>query len=206
MFTGIIEETLMVKSLVRIGLFSRLTLESPSFYNEIKLGDSISVCGVCLTVEYINAKVVVFSIMNDTLKKTSINFLKTGNIVNIERALKVGNRIDGHIVSGHVDCFLKIKNISNDIKGYNIFFDIPYQYKNFLNKGSSIAIEGISLTVQDYDYSKVKISIIPETLKRTNFKNKKSGNFINVEFDMFLKTSNKNNNITIEYLNSLGYM
>lgn len=205
MFTGIIEAISKVKSISGNGSYNRLVLESPSFYSEINPGDSISVCGICLTAEKINKSSIFFSVMKDTIQKTSISFLKSGNIVNIERALEVGNRIDGHLVSGHVDCSLKISNIKKDNQGFNIFLNIPSVFRDFLYKGSSIAIEGVSLTVQEYDFPKAKVSIIPETLNRTNLKFKKTGDIVNIEFDMLLKKSNRKRDISIDYLNSLGY-
>lgn len=141
--------------------------------------------------------------MTDTVKKTSAVFFKPGQFVNLERAVKADGRLDGHIVSGHVDCAVRILRLQKNSKENSLFFRIHDKFRDFLFTGCSIAVDGISLTVQDYKFPTVKVSLIPETIEKTNLFYKKTGEYINLEFDIILKKYQRNSGITMKKLESV---
>ena len=183
MFTGIIEEIGRLKSLNggRIEIFCEKIL------SDIKIGDSISVNGICLTVVEFGKDFFAADVMPETFRKTSLSEINRGGILNLERALKVGDRLGGHIVSGHIDGVGKVLSIRAE--GNALFIEISAE--NFLLKQiaakGSVALDGISLTVVDSGAEKFSVSMIPHTREVTNFKNKKIGSLVNIETDILAK-------------------
>ena len=179
MFTGIIEEVGRLKNLSggRIEIFCEKILE------DVKIGDSISVNGICLTVVDFGENFFAADVMPETFRKTSLadkNF-------NLERAVKVGDRLGGHIVSGHIDGVGKILSIRAE--GNALLIDVAAE--NFLLKQiapkGSVALDGISLTVVDAGSEKFSVSMIPHTRAVTNFKDKRAGSLVNIETDVLAK-------------------
>ena len=179
MFTGIIEEVGRLKSLDggRIEIFCEKVLE------DVKIGDSINTNGICLTVVDFGENFFAADVMPETFRKTSLadkNF-------NLERALKIGERFGGHIVSGHIDGVGKILSIRAE--GNALLIDVAAE--NFLLKQiapkGSVALDGISLTVVDADSENFSVSMIPHTRAVTNFKDKRVGSFVNIETDVLAK-------------------
>ncbi|CUU05762.1 riboflavin synthase alpha chain [Candidatus Kryptobacter tengchongensis] len=187
MFTGIIEEVGKVKSVVQKGKARVFAISSEKLLNDIKIGDSVAVNGVCLTVfEKLNEYFKVEAV-EETIKKTNLGNLKTGDRVNLELSLKLGDRLGGHIVLGHVDTTGVIENILKLKNSWIFDIKFPSEFRKYIIPKGSIAVDGISLTIAEVDDSKFKVSIIPFTWENTNLKFKRSGDRVNLEFDFFGK-------------------
>ncbi len=162
-----------------------ISLENP-LLKELEIGASVAVDGVCMTVTKINKTNVYFDAMKETLELTTIGTIKNGVNVNIERSLKYGGELGGHIVSGHVHGKSKIKRIDTSKKNNHvIYFSIPETLKKYIFSKGFIALNGTSLTIVSVDKSTniFNVSFIPETLKSTTFGEKKEGDDINIEID-----------------------
>ncbi|CUT03391.1 riboflavin synthase [Candidatus Kryptobacter tengchongensis] len=187
MFTGIIEEVGKVKSVVQKGKARVFAISSEKLLNDIKIGDSVAVNGVCLTVfEKLNEYFKVEAV-EETIKKTNLGNLKTGDRVNLELSLKLGDRLGGHIVLGHVDTTGVIENILKLKNSWIFEIKFPSEFRKYIIPKGSIAVDGISLTIAEVDDGKFKVSIIPFTWENTNLKFKRSGDRVNLEFDFFGK-------------------
>lgn len=186
-FTGIIEEKGVVKSITNGSTSAVLTIGCKRVLKGTKLGDSIAVNGVCLTVTSMGSDYYTADIMHETLNRSSLGGLKAGSIVNLERAMAADGRFGGHIVSGHIDSTGNILNIEEDDNA--IWYHIgakPDTVKYIVEKGS-IAIDGISLTVAAVDNTSFKVSTIPHTRKETNLSERKIGDIVNLECDIIGK-------------------
>ena len=196
MFTGIVEATGKIISLTKKKSNLELTIEC-SFTKELKIGQSVSHNGVCLTVEKINSskKNYVVTAIKETLSKTNLGKLKLGDKVNLERSLRVGDRLDGHFVQGHVDCTAEVKSIKKEKGSYLFQFKIQNsKFKNLIIEKGSICINGVSLTVVnlspnggDREGVIFSVAIIPHTFTHTNFSSLKIGSKVNIEFDILGK-------------------
>jgi len=153
----------------------------------LKLGQSVALNGVCLTVTGIDKSKCNFEMIEETTKKTDLGNLRIGGIVNVERSLKVGERLEGHFVLGHVDGVGKITKIEKKPKEVQIWFEIPKSLARFVVQKGSIAIDGISLTVVDVKKNLASVCLIPHTIDVTNFSTKKVGDKINIETDILGK-------------------
>jgi len=188
MFSGIVEELGGVKKISRRGAATLLEVKAEKVSEDIKIGDSISVNGTCLTlVKNDAAGVLSFEVINQTLKATNLGSLSIGDKVNLERALVVGERIFGHFVSGHIDCLGVIRRKSY-LQG-NLFFDIavPRQFMPFILDKGSVAVDGISLTVAGKKADIFSVYIIPHTLKNTTLGFKGPADKVNIECDILAK-------------------
>lgn len=208
MFTGIIEETGRVKTITnnKIIIFAKTVLEGT------KLGDSISVNGVCLTVTSIGKDFFEADVSAETIRVTALSELKTGYFVNLERAAQVGARLGGHIVSGHIDGVGRGKYIEKAGGFYNLTIEIPSELSKYVVKKGSVTVDGISLTVADIIDNTVKIAVIPHTFENTNLKVLKIGDFVNIETDIlakyiekFLSTGDNKSGISMEFLMEHGF-
>ena len=207
MFTGIIEELGTLKSLNG----GRIEITCAKILEDIKIGDSICTNGICLTVTDFAENYFAADVMPETFRKTSLENLNIGGAINLERAMKVGDRFGGHIVSGHIDGVGKISNIRTD--GNAIFINISAE--NFLLKQiaakGSVALDGISLTVVDADTENFSVSMIPHTRAVTNFKFKRVGSVVNIETDILAKyierlmTFKTSSEITKDFLLENGF-
>jgi riboflavin synthase len=187
MFTGIIEEVGKIKEKRCKGSGCKMIVEGEKIFEDLKIGDSISVNGVCLTVEEIENKNFSVSLSFHTLKNTNLGDIKIGEYVNLERALKIGDRIGGHFLTGHIDFKTKIYSFKKNGEFYLMKILIPEEYRKFIVKKGSIGIDGISLTVAETFENGIVIYLIPFTIENTNLKYKKQGDFVNVEIDIFAK-------------------
>lgn len=189
MFTGIIENIALVKEIKKDGDNLIFTFES-DLTSELKIDQSISHNGICLTVVDIIDNTYSVVAIKETVLKSSIKNWKVGDKVNLERAMKIGNRLDGHIVQGHVDQVGVCEKISEELGSW--YFTFKYEKSNniTIEKGS-IAINGVSLTVVDSQTNKFSVAIIPYTYNHTNFKNLNIGDTVNLEFDMVGKYISK---------------
>jgi len=187
MFTGIIEEVGKIKSVSRTGKSRIFSVMSKKLLSEIKIGDSVSVNGVCLTVFDKSGDSFKVEAVEETIKKTNLGDLKSGDPVNLELALKLGERLGGHIVQGHVDTTGVIESIKKLRNSWIFWVKFPSEFRKYLILAGSIAVDGISLTVADIARDKFKVSIIPYTFDNTNLKFRKVGDRVNLEFDLFGK-------------------
>ncbi|UCH79854.1 MAG: riboflavin synthase [Nitrospiraceae bacterium] len=185
MFTGLVEIQGAVTSVRETDNGIRLSLKPiPEF--ELRLGDSVSVNGVCLTVTKHN-KEISFDVSPETMRSTNLGELKNSDSVNLERALRLSDRLGGHIVSGHVDNVGSIREIKKAGEYTFYRFDATNDILKYVVKKGSIAIDGISLTVVDLDSSSFSVAIIPHTLSATNIGKKKVGDRVNLEVDIIGK-------------------
>ena len=189
MFTGIIENIALVKEIKKDGDNLIFTFES-DLTSELKIDQSISHNGICLTVVDITDNTYSVVAIKETVLKSSIKNWKVGDKVNLERAMKIGNRLDGHIVQGHVDQVGVCEKISEELGSWYFTFRYEKSDNITIEKGS-IAINGISLTVVDSQTNKFSVAIIPYTYNHTNFKNLNIGDTVNLEFDMVGKYISK---------------
>lgn len=187
MFTGIIEETGLIANLQKNKNGLRLTLTAKKVLAGTKIGDSIAVNGVCLTVVNLTKTTLAFDVMAVTGADSLTGSLKKGLTVNLERALAANERLGGHFVSGHVDTVGTIKKITKKTNLYEVAVAYNQQYAQYVVRKGSIAIDGISLTVQELDQKSFTVGIIPHTLISTSLNNKKVGDKVNLEFDLLAK-------------------
>lgn len=216
MFTGIIEEMGIVKSIKS----KVITIEANKIFDDLKLGDSVAVNGTCLTVSSFEGKTSpkIFNadITSETLSRTNLGDLKSGFKVNLERALTLNGRLGGHIVSGHIDGVGIIKNISKNAEDIELTIEVPPNLIKYIIEKGSVAVDGISLTVAKVNKNYFSIAIIPHTLKETILYYKKAGDKVNIENDIIGKyvekllsfnniNNNKNSNINMEFLIKNGF-
>ncbi|RMA96988.1 riboflavin synthase [Hydrogenothermus marinus] len=187
MFTGLIEEVGKVNQIIPKQDGILLKVNAKKILEDIKLGDSIAVNGVCLTTVDFDNSSVSFEVSKETLKRSNLKNIKTGDFVNLERALKASDRLGGHIVQGHVDTTGTIYQKSKVGEHTELIIEIPLDYTSLVIEKGSIAIDGISLTINYIKSNKIYINIIPHTLENTNLKYKKVGELVNIEFDIFSK-------------------
>ncbi|WP_271406294.1 riboflavin synthase [Tenacibaculum soleae] len=186
MFTGIIETLGIVKSVVKDKGNLHVTVKS-DITNELKIDQSVAHNGVCLTVVAIADDEYTVTAIKETIDKTNIGDLKEGDAVNLERAMKLGARLDGHIVQGHVDKTGVCKNIKDE-NGSTVFtFSYNFEGANVTIEKGSITVNGVSLTVVNSKKDEFSVAIIPYTLEHTTFKNFVVGSKINLEFDVIGK-------------------
>ena len=189
MFTGIIENLSEIKEInkegdnLSISLISKIT-------NELKIDQSLSHNGVCLTVVDINDNIYKVTAIKETILKSSIKNWRIGDIINIERAMKLGDRPDGHMVQGHVDQTATCTKISEENGSWYFYFEYQKSSNLTIEKGS-ISINGVSLTIVESMDNGFSVAIIPYTYENTNFKNIKVGDLVNIEFDMIGKYIHK---------------
>jgi riboflavin synthase len=183
MFTGIIEAMGEISSLTKEGSNLHIEVKSP-ITSELKIDQSVAHNGVCLTVVEINDDNYIVTAIKETLDKSNIGNLEIGSAVNLERSMKLGERLDGHIVQGHVDQTATCTSI-NEADGSTYYtFTYDGKYENVTIEKGSITVNGVSLTVIDSKENKFSVAIIPYTIKHTNFNTFKIGAKVNLEFDV----------------------
>lgn len=187
MFTGIIEETGKLLGLEQSGSSAKIKIAASLVLGGTKIGDSIAVNGVCLTVVEIAHNFFVADAMPETLRRTNLGALKNGDVVNLERAMPCDGRFGGHIVSGHIDGIGKISAIQNEANAIWFYISAPGEILDLIVPKGSIALDGISLTVAKIDSAQFAVSVIPHTQTQTNLLFKKSGDTVNIENDIIGK-------------------
>lgn len=182
MFTGIIEVIGAITAISKKG--DNLTFSiNPPFLSELKIDQSISHNGVCLTVDGIFNDCYTVTAIKETLLRTNLGTLTVGDSVNLERCLKLSDRLDGHIVQGHVDCVAWVSNIKSQNGSWEFYFE--YDQKDFITvEKGSISVNGVSLTVVQSMRGKFSVAVIPYTFEHTNFRTLETGNPVNLEFDI----------------------
>ena len=190
MFTGIIVGTGKVTKLnpkPKSRSAIQMTVDLGKYARGLKIGQSVAINGVCLSTTKISRDKCVFEMIDETIKKTDLGNVNAGSIVNIERSLKVGDRLEGHFVLGHIDGVATITKIEKKPKEVKFWFKIPKKLTKYVVKKGSIALDGISLTVVDAKKDITSVCLIPQTIKVTNFKSKKVGDRLNIETDILGK-------------------
>lgn len=187
MFTGLIEEVGQIKQISKKTDGLNLTVRCSKVTEGTKIGDSIAVNGVCLTVVNIDRDSLAFEVSQETLKRSNISNLKVMEPVNLERAMIAGGRFGGHIVQGHIDTTGYIISIKPTVNHTELSIQIPTSYTDYVIEKGSIAIDGISLTINYIKENNIYLNIIPHTLENTNLKFRKVGDLVNLEFDILGK-------------------
>lgn len=187
MFTGIVEEIGKIKAIKKGKNSARLVINAKKVLEDVKLGDSIAVNGVCLTVTEFSNSAFGVDVMHESLRKSSLSTLKNDSSVNLERAMLLNGRFGGHIVSGHIDGTGKIINIKNDDNAIWYTISAKDKIMKYIIEKGSITIDGISLTVANLSESDFSVSIIPHTQEETILKTKKIGDIVNLENDCIAK-------------------
>ncbi len=189
MFSGIITEVSFIRKMTRKAGSYELVIKSDMISSSSREGDSIAVDGVCLTLKNNdkNKGLLAFDIMEITFKDTRFKYITRNEKVNLEKALEFGVSVSGHLVQGHVDAVAEVNRIkiAKDIATLEI--KIPEQFNKLILKKGSIAINGVSLTIQDMKGKIISVGIIPYTLSATNLKDLRTRSFVNIEFDLFAK-------------------
>jgi riboflavin synthase len=212
MFTGIVEEIGKIRSVTRLGDKSCLVIQAKRVLKNIQLGDSINIDGVCQTVTAFDSQSFSVDTLDTSLKKTTLGKLKTGNLVNLERALRADSRLGGHIVQGHINCTVRISTL--ETRGNNVYLavEIPEEQLRYCVNEGSIALDGISLTIAELNGTMAVMNIIPATLKATTLGSKRTGDLLNLETDIIgryveklLLPTAKAKGLTFERLKELGY-
>ena len=208
MFTGISEEKGLIQSIGD----DYIIVKCCKVLEGSKIGDSIAVNGVCLTLTELGKDFFRADVSSETFKVTALRTLRNGGFVNLERAMPADGRFGGHIVLGHVDGVAKIVSIIKNREFFDLIIELnPDEIRSIVRKGS-ITVNGISLTVAEITGERVKMAIIPHTFENTNLSNLKSGDFVNIEVDIlakyvekFLSTSDNKSGISMDFLERNGF-
>jgi len=209
MFTGLIETTGKVVEIERRGVW-RLTIASA--LPQLDIGSSIAVNGACLTVVFSKKGFFSVEVMRETLERTNLSLLKIGDEVNLERPLKVGDRLEGHFVLGHVDCMGKITQLIHEGDSRRMWLSVPEEYVDYIVPKGSVAIDGVSLTIASIEGSSFSVALIPHTLRVTNLGHRKVGDLVNLEFDILGKyirrmlRKEEGRGVTLELLKEHGFI
>jgi len=187
MFTGLIEEIGTVQSVLSQGSNRRITVKGAVVMDDLKIDDSISINGACQTV--ISRTEHTFDVVSiaETLEKTTLHSLKTGTKVNLERAMKLGGRMGGHIVQGHVDCVGRVISIELMNGSWNVWIEFASHFSKYVVPVGSICIDGVSLTVARTEANRLMVAVIPHTLEVTMLGSARAGSPVNLEFDILGK-------------------
>lgn len=187
MFTGIVEAVGNVREIKGADKGISLRISAPGILDDLKIGDSIAVNGVCLTAKSVNVNDFVADVSVETLSRTNLGKLRTGDKVNLERALRLSDRLGGHIVSGHIDGTARFKEKKSEGESVRLSFSLGKEYLRYVITKGSIAIDGISLTVNEVVNDGFSVNIIPHTAHNTTILDKKAGEEVNIEVDMIGK-------------------
>lgn len=211
MFTGIVEEIGLIKKIDRKGQGLQLMISCHKVLDDMKIGDSISTNGVCLTVTSFGSDYYTADVMPETVKLSTFTHLKSGKSVNLERALALGDRLGGHMVSGHIDGTGEIIRKVKDNNATRLFIRCSEELLRYIVKKGSITLDGISLTVASITHCEFEVSIIKQTKEETTLIDKAIGEYINIENDLVAKyiekfMSTKNHTITTDFLKENGFM
>ena len=213
MFTGLIEQVGNVNNIKKVNDGYLLDILTSIKFEDVKIGDSIAINGVCLTVEEINNHNVSFFCAKNTFNITNLKYIKVNDKVNIERALKLSSRLDGHILTGHVETVVEVLKIEKNLNTYNFKFKLPdYNLRKYMCSKGSIGVNRISLTIAFIENEYFEVIVIHHTLEKTNLKYLKEKNYVNIETDIMAKYVENmlklNNTGKIDYnkLNEYGFL
>ena len=211
MFTGLIETVGKIKTISAKKDYKVFQIESNFPQSELSLGESISCDGACLTVVAFDSKTFTVEASQETADRTIITHYKTGHPINLERAMKLGSRMGGHIVSGHIDCCGKVSSLSPVGNSIEIVVSYSPEFDNLVIEKGSIAINGVSLTINKVNTGSLSVNIIPHTEQNTTLSSLKQNDAVNLEFDMIGKYiakalhTKENKSLTIQKLIESGW-
>jgi riboflavin synthase len=187
MFTGLIEELGRVEWLRRGEGVAQLAVRAPEVSKGVRLGDSIAVNGCCLTVTLAQDGILIFDLLEETMKRANLGALKPGSAVNLERSLTVGSKLGGHFVQGHVDTTIALKHSAKHGSDLRLEFEMPPEFAGYIAYKGSVAINGTSLTISEVGEDSFTVWIIPHTASATNLGSLHAGERVNLECDMLAK-------------------
>lgn len=213
MFTGLIEAVCKVKSVRKSGRSMLLAIDLGNLADESKIGDSIAVNGVCLTITKFEGSVAAFDVSSETLTKSTLDKLSPSSLVNIERALKTTDRFGGHFVQGHIDGTAVVKAIDKQDQFAEMRFAAEPELVDYFVVKGSVAVDGVSLTIAGIEKNSFSVAFIPETLKNTTLGKVKIGDIVNIETDIVVKTIKsqldkilpQTQSLTVDKLKDLGF-
>lgn len=218
MFTGIIEGLGTIKQIQPVDQGKRVAIEADFTLDQTKIGDSIAVSGACLTAVSVAGQRFEVDVSPETLAKTTFGKARIGERVNLERALRLGDRLDGHLVSGHIDGMGTLKSKRPAGNAVVVAIEVPTPLLRYMIIKGSVAVDGISLTINDCDRNGFEVSIIPHTAKLTTIGFKNAGDLVNIETDMIGKyverfitgtddaASNGKTSIDMQFLAKTGFL
>lgn len=216
MFTGLIQAVGKVRSLKRQGHSATLQIESDLVAEDLQLGESIAVNGACLTVVAWDERSFTADVSPETLDRTNLGLLRPNAQVNLERALRLSDRLGGHLVSGHIDCVATVKRRFKDQNAVRFEFTVPSEVMRYLVEKGSVAVDGISLTVNSVTEDSFSLAVIPHSLERTTLKDCAEGAKVNIETDLIGRyverlltrgeTPKSGAGINLEFLAKNGFM
>lgn len=191
MFTGIVKEKGKILEIAKKSGKIHLKISTKDVLKKKKIGQSISVNGICLTIKEIDRKTALFEIMKETFDLTNLKNIKKGDYVNLEPALLLGESIDGHLVQGHIDCTGKVIETKREKSQKTLRISFPKKYSKLLVLKGSIAVNGVSLTISSLKKDSFTICLVSHTLKTTNLSDLKKNDIVNLEFDIIAKYNAK---------------
>ena len=212
MFTGILEEIGKVVAFKKSSHGADLVISAKTVLEDIELGESIAVNGVCETVVKFDNTTFEVNISDETLRVSNLSDLKQGDFVNLERALKLSDRLSGHVVSGHVDLTTRFVKKEKLGEFYNMEFAVMPEFRKYIVKKGSITINGISLTIADINPESFVVAVIPHTFENTNLKELKNNDIVNIETDILAKyienfvVGKEKKEITMNFLEENGFL
>jgi riboflavin synthase len=215
LFTGLVEDRGVIRGIKKGHLSASLTIESDIVCEDLEVGDSVAVNGVCLTAASREGRIFFADVMAETLAKTNLGYLKEGDPVNLERALQVGGRVGGHFVTGHIDGVGEILNVSKRGISTEIWIKTPDGLEDYLTPQGSITLDGTSLTVAELRSTSFKVSLIPHTLEKTILGLKRANDLVNIEADILGKyvfyllkkeSRDEKEDFTVEFLAEHGFI
>lgn len=217
MFTGLIEETGEIVNVKRSSNVYKLSISADKIFDDLKIGDSVAVNGVCLTACEISNKIFTADVMPETINRSALGILKSGSLVNLERAMLANGRFGGHIVSGHIDGTGRILEMKKDSNAVRIKISAEPKITRYIVEKGSIAINGVSLTVTDVELETFGVSVIPHTGNETTLLSYSVGTVVNLECDIIGKYTEKllrgsdkeekknSDGIDMDFLNRCGF-
>jgi riboflavin synthase len=191
MFTGLVEGLGEIRTLERRGPGMYLVVNSPLVADDAEIGDSISVNGCCLTIVELDGEAMAFELGDETIRRTTFGNHGVGDVVNLERSLRVGDRMGGHFVSGHIDGIGEVDQRIDDEQWSTFWFRVPPAMTRQMVSKGSIAIDGVSLTLVDVEDNRFSVMLIPHTLEVTTLGRKNDGDSVNLETDLLAKYAQK---------------
>ena len=212
MFTGIIQAQGTIAAIDKVGGDVRLSIQSDGLpFADYAVGESIAVNGVCLTATALRADGFDTDVSTESLNVTSLGDLAVGSKVNLEPSLSVGDRLGGHLVSGHVDCLGKVTSVSKDARSIRLAIEIPSEFARYVAKKGSVCIDGVSLTINAVSASSFDLNIIPHTAETTTIGGYVLGTAVNIEVDMLARyverlLAKDPGGLSLELLKAHGYV
>jgi riboflavin synthase len=212
MFTGIIQAQGSIAAIDKVGGDVRLSIQSDGLpFASYAVGESIAVNGVCLTATALRADGFDTDVSTETLSVTSLGDLVIGSKVNLEPSLSFGDRLGGHLVSGHVDCLAKVTTVTKDARSIRLVIDIPAEFARYVAKKGSVCVDGVSLTINAVSASSFDLNIIPHTAETTTINQYSVGTAVNIEVDMLARyverlLAKDPDGLSLETLKAHGYV